>query len=160
MSVEWRVGTQHPEDDMSCEHSREVHAWHDGQLDSEQRQAFEAHLAGCAACQRELDELQSLSRLLRSAKRVMASRDALRRMHESARRLGERDVLRIARRMTAAAALLLALGIAALVQRTSAQTSVSSTVPLERYMQDVETRASSGPTTDTEVAAWMEVASR
>jgi anti-sigma factor RsiW len=41
--------------------------WHSGELDSERRGAFDAHLAGCAACAADLREQETIDEQLREA---------------------------------------------------------------------------------------------
>ncbi|MCP4519386.1 MAG: hypothetical protein GY824_29670, partial [Delftia sp.] len=41
-----------------------LQAYHDGELASRRLRKVEAHLAGCATCRAELDELRSLTALL------------------------------------------------------------------------------------------------
>jgi anti-sigma factor RsiW len=112
---------------MSCEFSQEVHAWHDGELSEARRQGMGEHLATCAACQRELQELEALSRKLGSFQRRSMPADVTLRLHKSVERLGERSVLRIAEALTAAAAIILAIGLAALM---SGRAAVSTSAPV------------------------------
>ncbi|MBD3246067.1 MAG: hypothetical protein GF333_03555 [Candidatus Omnitrophica bacterium] len=52
---------------MDCEHIKELlSAYLDGELSVDQRQRVEEHLFACAGCRQELDELKSVSGLLRS----------------------------------------------------------------------------------------------
>lgn len=51
-----------------------LEAYLDGELSPARRQAVEAHLAGCAECQLQRDELRSLSALLQSWPRMSSSR--------------------------------------------------------------------------------------
>src|SRR2546421_11214269 len=50
-----------------CEHPTEIHAYHDGELSAPRRAEFEAHLAACDECRRELHELRQMARLLVAA---------------------------------------------------------------------------------------------
>jgi anti-sigma factor RsiW len=51
---------------MNCGEIEELSPlWHSGELDSEQRREFDAHVAGCAACAAELREQWTLDRRLR-----------------------------------------------------------------------------------------------
>jgi predicted anti-sigma-YlaC factor YlaD len=91
--------------------------WHDRQLSSEDCRRFEEHLALCAECREELRAIASLSRLFAGARKPSIPADALHRLHQSAEKLRERDLLRIARWLTAAAAVLLVVGLAALLRK-------------------------------------------
>ena len=50
--------------------------YHDGELDAARREQFEAHVATCDACQRELAALKSLSGMLAAVVRVIIRRIA------------------------------------------------------------------------------------
>jgi anti-sigma factor RsiW len=100
---------------MSCEFSREVHAWHDGELTGQRMAAVGEHLKACAACQQELRELEGLSVMLGGVKRPAMAGEVRLRLHKSIERMGERSVLRIAEALSAAAAIILAIGLAALM---------------------------------------------
>jgi anti-sigma factor RsiW len=65
--------------------------YHDGELDAARRERFEAHLATCASCQRELAELKSVSGMLavdRLADDALGSRSVF--WHELEPRLPDR----------------------------------------------------------------------
>ena len=65
--------------------------YHDGELDATRRERFEAHLATCVSCQRELDALKSLSGMLavdRLADDALGSRSVF--WHKLELRLPER----------------------------------------------------------------------
>ncbi len=64
---------------MACPAFRQlVTAYVDGELVGEERAAFEAHFAGCAACRRLLDEEQGVAALLESSHPLSSAPDALR----------------------------------------------------------------------------------
>jgi anti-sigma-K factor RskA len=56
----------------------EVAAYLLGKLEADEAAAFEAHLAGCADCRRQLEELRSLPELLATATPAISLPDALR----------------------------------------------------------------------------------
>ncbi len=149
---------------MSCPHEREVELWHDGELSSQQREWFAPHLSGCETCQRELRELESLSRFLRPAPRRSMPAEALARVHSTIQQLGERSVLRIAEWLTAAAAIILGIGLAFLIHgRTMPQRPIGGAVEVaadvtmpDEVVSGVE--ASSGNA--VELAQWVEPAWR
>ena len=57
---------RHRRDDLS--------AYIDGQLDTRRREAVESHLAGCASCRQELEELRVVAGLLRRVSQAEAPR--------------------------------------------------------------------------------------
>jgi anti-sigma factor RsiW len=117
-----------------CDWAVLVDAYHDGQLPATERQAFAAHLPGCASCARRLRDLQRLSDTFTQAVRPVPSEDAVARWHaavEAADAGGDVDgndagddavdvrlrilpLVRVVRRMTAAAAAVLIAGSALL----------------------------------------------
>lgn len=137
---------------MTCEHNRDLCAWHDGQLGGADRERFAEHLAGCPTCQAELRELQRLSRLVRSGQRMAIPLGLIARVHERVNTLGERSILRIAELLTAAAAIILATGLAFLAEggRQAPRRPVASSppvvfdygIPEEMSVADASTRES------------------
>jgi anti-sigma factor RsiW len=92
---------------VNCDQTSEVHAYHDGELPAERREALEAHLRQCAACRELLGELRRLSALLVHAP-LPAPRGASGwNTHEAWRSAGERSIRRMAGWLTAAAATVL-----------------------------------------------------
>src|SRR5436305_2859935 len=66
-SVAWLTnGASMPDGDPGMPHV-DLGGYLLGKLDLRERAAFERHLAGCAACQRELEELRGLPGLLDEA---------------------------------------------------------------------------------------------
>jgi anti-sigma factor RsiW len=92
---------------MNCEHSQEVHQYHDGELSAGQRDAFEAHLKGCAQCQALLNDLRAMSRMLIAAPLMEASAETMRHLREARYVVPDTGVLKIAGWLTAAAAAIL-----------------------------------------------------
>ena len=145
---------------MSCNFSRDVHAWHDGELDEAQCAVVQGHLADCQACRQELRELEGLSRLLGGRARSAMPAEMRQRLHVSIECAGERSILRMAELLTAAAAVLLAIGVGLLVHSrslpnrpTARLTDIASA---EFTMPDevVSGVASSGDT--VELSQWVE----
>lgn len=91
----------------SCEQTRQVNAYHDGELSPEDARPFEAHLAQCAACARELERLRGVSRFLAGARMPGVPAEVIERLHENLAVVRERVVVRMAEMLTAAAALVL-----------------------------------------------------
>jgi len=91
----------------SCEHSRKISAYHDGELPREQRRDLEEHIRECSSCGRELERLRVLSGFLAAAEMPGMSSDVLDRLHGSVDSVQEVFVLRMAERVMAVAATLL-----------------------------------------------------
>ncbi len=53
---------------MSCEWTVRVSGYLDDELDCAERSAFESHLAGCAACRRELESMRAMKEVTGSMK--------------------------------------------------------------------------------------------
>jgi anti-sigma factor RsiW len=87
-----------------CEHSTQVHYYHDGRLTAQSRGEVEAHLRACPECAALLADLRKLSALVASAPRAQISLDALARLRAARDIVRDRGVLRIASWLTAAAA--------------------------------------------------------
>jgi len=91
----------------ACEHIRQVGAYHDGEMGSEESRLFEAHLARCAVCGSELKELRRLSQFLAGARIPDAPAEVIERLHKAPGAVRERVALRLAEWLTAAAAAVL-----------------------------------------------------
>lgn len=91
---------------QTCPDKLEIAAYHDGELDADRAQAVREHLAGCQACQAELDELGKLSGWLAAVNPVL-SQISLYRLHQRVQYAMDRNLLVMARRVCAAAAVVL-----------------------------------------------------
>jgi anti-sigma factor RsiW len=97
---------------MDCGFSRQLSAYHDGELPPGERNAVEAHLGGCASCRGELARIETLGRLVAGAAASQLPDGLVERLHERLGSAGEVVVIRLAERLMAvAAAVLLACGI-------------------------------------------------
>src|SRR5215212_10079877 len=96
---------------MQCDQTKNIQAYHDGQMSRAIRDAFEAHLAACGICGAELDQLRRLSTHLAAASIPSLSKDAMGRFHRTVKAAEERGVLRLAEWLTAAAAAILLVGV-------------------------------------------------
>jgi anti-sigma factor RsiW len=93
---------------MECRCSSQIGSYLDDELRGEARAAFEAHLASCAACRSQLEELTRLGNLLRAAPLPTVSSATLTRIQKRCRAAeDERRVARVAAWLTAAAAVVL-----------------------------------------------------
>ncbi|MHC4712043.1 MAG: anti-sigma factor family protein [Planctomycetota bacterium] len=87
-----------------CEYSRQVGAYHDGELSAEAERHFEAHLGQCPGCSRELRQLEHLSRLLSGVAVPGIPPDVRDRLHRDAAATQGRVIAGMSARLTAAAA--------------------------------------------------------
>lgn len=92
---------------MSCDRSAQVHAYHDGQLSPASRAEVETHVAACADCAALLNDLRSVSRLVKTAPLPDIRQDVLDRYYGVWDAYHQRSVLRISSWLTAAAAAVL-----------------------------------------------------
>jgi len=100
---------------MECASARErIHRRIDGELDDADSRALDAHLEGCPACRRDLDELLAVTRLVAVVGRT--DREARPTAVRSRRRI---------RGLVAAAILLAAATVFALVSRRGPEDQVS-----------------------------------
>jgi hypothetical protein len=76
---------------MRCSRSFQVEALRDGRLEGAERKTFERHLAGCAACAREADEMEKLAAAARAGATDERGADELRIFRERTRLLGAFD---------------------------------------------------------------------
>jgi anti-sigma factor RsiW len=68
----------------ACEREVQVGPYYDGELSDADRRAFEAHLAGCAECARQLAGLETLSRYLGPARAMILPESERQRLHDLA----------------------------------------------------------------------------
>ena len=111
-----------------CKHNRQVSAYHDGELPEEERVRLEAHVARCASCARELEELRELSRALSGTHIPGAPAAVFERWHGTVATVRERVLIGMAEALTAAAAVVLA-ACASWVWYGSGKTEASVTMP-------------------------------
>ena len=90
----------------TCERLQQASAYHDGELPAAERLSFETHLAACAQCRSELAQLAAMSRLLTFAHVAGMPDETLARLHGNAIAAPERNVVRLAERLIAAAAVI------------------------------------------------------
>jgi len=110
---------------MTCDNAAKIHAYHDGELPSDERIAIESHLAVCDECRELLADLQKLTNIFATVELPEMPQRAVSRMYGSwhaAKAAQDRGVRRLAGWLTAAAAVVLLL------------------VPLQSQRADVENR--------------------
>ncbi|MEO6435023.1 MAG: hypothetical protein ABIP55_04585 [Tepidisphaeraceae bacterium] len=141
-----------------CEHTTQVHRYHDGYLTAQAREEVEVHLAACGECAALLADLRRLSQVIASTSRAQLPADALIRLREARQVTRDRGVLRIATWLTAAAASLM---LATLLIRPTEQTDLrgataSATVWQTRAVMSPEDIGDSGSSGELIVVAqWM-----
>lgn len=91
----------------TCVYSNQISAYHDGELNPQQRLSFEQHLANCPACQTELKQTRRLSDLITSAAPRRMSQRARQNLYALAPEIGQGVYIRIAEWTTALAASIL-----------------------------------------------------
>lgn len=92
---------------MSCTCEAQIHAYHDGELDQASRRAVEAHVARCPACAALLADLRALSAMVRQAELPRLRPGAVRRFYGAWDLHRQRELLKTAGWLTAAAAAVL-----------------------------------------------------
>ena len=92
-----------------CDHVRRIGALLDDELPPAERRRLEQHAAKCATCAQELERLRALRRFLRAAAAPELSPETLRRLHGTVVEPPSRNLVRLATRLTLAAAAVLAL---------------------------------------------------
>jgi anti-sigma factor RsiW len=93
-----------------CEYREKIGPFYDGELPREAERDVANHLRGCAVCEAELERLQRLSSVLRTARLPGIPEAALSRLHSrvwAASRLPVMVMFQMARRVALAAAVLL-----------------------------------------------------
>jgi len=92
-----------------CQYTSRVSAYLDNELRSDESRVVESHLRECPVCARELERLRGIRSFLRAGRLPDIPPEALRRAHLQIGALPTRRVMRLAVRLTlAAAAVLLA----------------------------------------------------
>ena len=134
----------------SCEMNNWLGRYHDGRLSLAQAEQFERHLADCAVCPSELQQLRLISQTLRSADLPKASPAFIARLEALSENIPDAMVWRFATRLTAAAAAIL---IAATCQwamhRSTAPQTVADLAPEERVIIDPESAIPAAAETTT-----------
>jgi anti-sigma factor RsiW len=118
----------------SSEFSQRIAAYHDQRLDAAAAAQVEAHLKTCAACAAELRELRALSEMFVALRPARLSQIGLARVHRAVDAVAdeERGVLRMARWLSAAAAVVLmgaTLALTSLSSQSAQAQSPSADLP-------------------------------
>jgi anti-sigma factor RsiW len=107
----------------ACQYENELDAYHDGELSDQRRVAFEQHLAGCAPCRSELEQMRRLTALISRAPKRQLPVGVREDLYALAPAVGEGVYLRIAEWTTAMAASVLIAASAWLFYSRPAQQS-------------------------------------
>jgi anti-sigma factor RsiW len=107
---------------MSCPFHPQLQLFHDAELDVARREAVEQHLGQCAECAEEMGRLRRVSQVLDSADLPRPSDAFLIDLHRQVdAALGQQGVLRLARMLTAAASIVLVVGLIGLTSGRQSQ---------------------------------------
>src|SRR3954469_9383171 len=140
---------------MTCDHSTQIHAYHDGELPVSERAAVEAHLQTCADCRNLYSDLHQMSRMSATAPMVQISDIAMHRLRDRKYVLPDAGVMKIAGWLTAAAAAVLIAALPMWHQQGATNPSVASAEVLDMV---AVSPPSDGESTQHEVVAlaqWM-----
>ncbi len=137
---------------VSCDRSRYLSAYHDGELDGETRESLRLHLAGCASCAAEFARMQKLSQLLMQAAPEPMSNAALARLHRHVAGTQEVAVMHLAEFLTMAAAMVL-LFCGGMLWRASG--SQPSPLPTVWEAAAVMPGADASASTEVQLASWI-----
>lgn len=139
---------------MNCEYAGRLNAFYDGELPSAEREALQAHLAGCSSCRQEMERLRALSDLVRGVGPGSMAQGVLRRLHERIDAAPEVVVVRLTERLMAAAAAVLLASCLWLweAQRTEAAVPIEN---WERTLISQRLPAAQEPVADDPVIRWV-----
>lgn len=93
----------------ACEWTRQIEAYHDGELGAEASRSVEEHLRACPACAAELGRSKALSRRFAEAAFPHPSPDFLLRLRRESPSAQEKVAVALAERLAAAAAAILVI---------------------------------------------------
>jgi anti-sigma factor RsiW len=140
--------------------AQRIQAYHDGRLDDAQAAQVEAHLKSCAACAAELRELEGLSQMLASIPAARLSQIGLARVHNAVDTVmaDEGGVLKLARWLSAAAAIVLAAATITLTSLSSQSAQAQSSdvpQPWEQVAMTGDATASAQQSSNVVDAEWI-----
>ena len=139
-----------------CKHTDRIGTWLDGEVPPDEGRALERHVGECPACARELGRLRALRRLLQAAAPPALSPEALRRVHGAVGELRSRGLVRLAARLTLAAAAVLAISVGWLLRAESAAPSQSRRQPTwAKVAVTLSVSAETESSAETQLAQWM-----
>ena len=93
----------------ACEWTRQIEAYHDGELDAAAAKGVEEHLLRCPACAAELERSKALSRLFADAAFPAPSPEFLDRLRRESPSARDKAAVALAERLAAVAAAILIL---------------------------------------------------
>jgi anti-sigma factor RsiW len=146
----------------TCAFNTKLNAYHDGELASEERAAFEQHLSACEKCSQQLAQLRAMSDRFAAAPQVKLSQIAMHRLHRRIDAGADQGLLRLGWTMSAIAASLLLVasvwltrmsnptsapeaappwvGVAVVAQADPAYREIAATPAAQWYLADASTR--------------------
>ena len=130
-----------------CEQAGMLGAYHDGEMSPDRRVDFEQHLRQCPQCAAELARIVRLTGLLGCLGGQEMPRSSLDRLHGAVDLLPSAGIIRMARGLTAVAAMILLVCMIGLTRQAPARGSLSG-MPLweaEVVTQESVEPPSSGP---------------
>ena len=139
-----------------CEGGRRVDAWHDGQMNAQERQAMEAHLRECPDCAREAEEARRMSRFMASARLPGLPPGGRERLMRLGGRRAEFTLVRLSEYVMAAAAMVLACCVGWLAVSGERSAATERTPSLwESAAVTPRTEALSANETESYMARWI-----
>lgn len=136
-----------------CKYSYKLNAYHDNELSDEERHTLEEHIQACPHCTQELEGLQKLSVLFRSASIPDIPEEALAGVHQRLETRQERGIVRFVEMLAAAAVLVLLIGSALNVRmETRGQVYESG---WEQYAVTPQMEVSSAESPELQVTEWL-----
>lgn len=131
---------------MPCAFEKELlSAYHDGELDAAGRERVARHVAMCGECAREMEDVRSVSSMLRSAKRVAAPAEIADRVARVAVPRSARKVFQIRRYreagLAAAAGLLIVFAAVALFRSSDPHTPAPAARPVAKGRAPADLKA-------------------
>ncbi|MCE5280123.1 MAG: zf-HC2 domain-containing protein [Planctomycetaceae bacterium] len=137
-----------------CPHSERAGAYHDGEMTPQARADFEAHLAACESCSRQLGRLQQLTALLQGVQAPAVEEQLIERLHAHVDTLPQIGaVRRLAQALAATAAGIIVVCTVALAQGNGARGETPAAWEADALTPPT-TEAAQAPTEDA-TAAWV-----
>lgn len=137
----------------TCQQLPMVHAYHDGQLPARQAAAVERHVEQCPVCAAELAWLGEVRRQMLAAASMSMPRDVMTGLQRRLAREPYRPALRLAWRLTAAAAVVL---LACLPRLAGSHAGVTAAPPAAWEIAALSPGAEFGLATEEQVLArWI-----
>jgi len=139
-----------------CKYIRRISAYFDNEVPPDERRFLERHLGECHACAQELERLGALRSFLQAAKTPELPPETLRRLHRACALAPARGLVRLATRLTLAAAAVLAISFGWLWQTDVARPpGPGSDVLWQTMSATLEPEADAETSVESQVAMWV-----